>query len=269
MGCYKQPPTYLLPGTLAIIAFILCLFGSTWCKFISFTELNNTTDPVTLSYGIWNYLGVSSRQTLSGETVYMESCNYYPDNSVSVDTKWRSARAFSALTVIIGGLVTFWVVLSWCIRSFRGDRAKSLLRCAAMMYMLCCLFQGLTLLLMTSNACYNNGMVGITATTLKNSVVNFSGEFPTTCAMAGGGKATIAAVVMWFLAALAALKVEPPQPDPIMVESHNVTYTKNQQADGTQVVTETVVKGTPVPVNAANNNNETTVQEGAPADQAV
>eukprot|EP00985_Skeletonema_marinoi_P030770 scaffold33799_cov93-Skeletonema_marinoi.AAC.1 len=165
----------------------------------------------------------------------MESCNYYPDNSVIIDTKWRSARAFSALTIIIGGLVTFWL--------------------------------GLTLLLMTSNACYNNGMVELSATALQNSLINFSGEFPTTCTMAGGGKATIAAVVMWFLAALASLKVEPPQRDPITVESHDITYTKNQQADGTQVVTETVVKGTPVPVAAANNNE--TVEEGAAADQAV
>uniref|UniRef100_A0A7S2KX59 Claudin n=1 Tax=Skeletonema marinoi TaxID=267567 RepID=A0A7S2KX59_9STRA len=266
MGC-KPPPTFMLPGVLAIIASILCLFGGTWCKFISFTEVNNSTDPVTLSYGIWNYLGYSTRNTISGEQVMMESCNYYPDNSVIIDTEWRSARAFSALTIIIGGLVTFWLVLSWCMRGFSGDRGKSLFRCAGMMYMLCCLFQGLTLLLMTSNACYNNGMVELSATALQNSLINFSGEFPTTCTMAGGGKATIAAVVMWFLAALASLKVEPPQRDPITVETHDITYTKNQQADGTQVVTETVVKGTPVPVAAANNNE--TVEEGAAADQAV
>ena len=86
--------------------------------------------------------------------------------------------------------------------------------------------------------------------------------------MAGGGKASIAAIVIWFLAALAALKVEPPQRESIAVESHDVTYTKNQQADGTQVVTETVVKGTPVPVSAANNNGA--VEESAAAnDQAV
>ncbi len=261
----------MLPGILAIIALFLCLFGSIWCKFISFTQVDDTstnTNPVTLSYGIWNYLGYSTRNKLSGETVVMESCNYYPDNSVEIDTKWRSARAFSALTLIIGGVVTFWMVLSWCARGFSGERGKSLLRGVGMMYMLCCLFQGLTLLLMTSNACYNNGMVELTATTLQNSVINFSGEFPTKCEMAGGAKATIAAVVLWFLAALAALKVEPPQRDMISVERHDVTYTKNKQPDGTQIVTEMVVKGAPVPVNAANNNNEA-VQEGAVADQAV
>ena len=89
----RRPPTFMLPGVLAIIASILCLFGGTWCKFISFTEVNNSTDPVTLSYGIWNYLGYSTRNTLSGEQVIMESCNYYPDNSVIIDTKWRSAGA--------------------------------------------------------------------------------------------------------------------------------------------------------------------------------
>ena len=261
--------SFMIPGILAMIAFILCIFSGAWCKFISFTEISTSSDPVTLSYGIWNYLGYSTRSTLDGNTVVMESCNYYPDNSVIIDTKWRSARAFSALTIIIGGLVTTWVVLSCCFRSFSGDRAKSLLKCAGMMYMLCCLFQGLTLLLMTSNACYNNGMVGLTATTLKNSLlIDFSGEFPSSCVMAGGGKASIAAIVIWFLAALAALKVEPPQRESIAVESHDVTYTKNQQVDGTQVVTETVVKGTPVPVSAANNNGA--VEESAAAnDQAV
>mmetsp|Transcript_27627 Transcript_27627/g.39556 ORF Transcript_27627/g.39556 Transcript_27627/m.39556 type:complete len:262 (-) Transcript_27627:133-918(-) len=261
----------MIPGILAMVALLLCLFSGIWCKFISFTQVvddNSTNNPVTLSYGIWNYLGYSTRDTLSGDTVVMESCNYYPDDSVDIDTKWRSARAFSALTLIIGGVVTFWMLLSWCARGFSGDRGKSLLRCAGMMYMLCCLFQGLTLLLMTSNACYNNGMVELTATTLQNSVINFTGEFPDECEMAGGAKASIAAVVLWFLAALAALKVEPPQRNPITVESHDVTYTKNKQADGTQVVTEMVVKGTPVPVDAANNSSEA-VQEGAVADQAV
>jgi hypothetical protein len=239
----------MIPGMLAIIAFILCIFGGTWCTFLSFTS-TNANNPVTLSYGIWNYLGTSTSKTVFGDTVITQSCIYYPANSVSIDTKWRSARAFSALTIIIGGLVVFWMgLISLCLRG-RG-RDKSFWKCAGMLYMLCCLFQGLSLLLMKSNACLDNGMVGPTTTALQNTM-NFSGEFPSSCAMDAGGKATIAAVVMWFLAAVASLKVEPPQTEPITAESHNVTYTKNKQADGTVVVTETVVKGEPVPV-AANN----------------
>lgn len=188
----------------------------------------------------------------------MESCVYYPANSVVIDTPWRSARAFSALTIIIGGLTTFWMVLSWFLRGYdSGDRGKSMLKCAGLMYMLCCLFQGLTLLLMNSNACHNNGMVQLTSTALNNNLFSV-GEFPSSCTMSSGGKASIAAIVIWFLAALASLKVEPPQSNPITVQSHDVTYTKNTQADGTQVVTETVVKGVPVPVTSGDATNTTT-----------
>lgn len=198
----------------------------------------------------------------------MESCVYYPANSVVIDTPWRSARAFSALTIIIGGLTTFWMVLSWFLRSFySGTRGKSMLKCAGLMYMLCCLFQGLTLLLMNSNACHNNGMVQLTSTALNNNLFSV-GEFPSSCTMSSGGKASIAAIVIWFLAALASLKVEPPQSNPITVQSHDVTYTKNTQADGTQVVTETVVKGVPVPVTSGDATNTTTAA-AAVDEQAV
>lgn len=257
--------SFMLPGILAAIAFILSIIGGAWCEFISFTaEDDSTADPVTLSFGIFNYLGYSTRDTILRGTVTMESCNVYPDDTVEIDTRWRSARAFSGLTIIIGGVVTFWVLLSWCARGVH--RAKSLLRCAGMMYMLCCLFQGLTLLFLTSNACNNNGMVGLTASALTNLPADFSGEFPSTCAMASGGKATIAATVLWFAAALAALYVDPPISDPITVESQNVTYTKNKQADGTDVVTEMVVKGEPVPVNG---NSNGAVKESAAVEQAV
>lgn len=201
----------------------------------------------------------------------MQSCVYYPANSVIVDTNWRSARAFSALTIIIGGLTTFWMVVSWFLRGFYSgsrkgqSRGKSMLKCAGFMYMLCCLFQGLTLLLMNSNACHNNGMVQLTSTALNNNLFSV-GEFPSSCTMSSGGKASIAAIVIWFLAAMAALKVEPPRSNPITVQSHDVTYTKNTQADGTQVVTETVVKGVPVPVNNATN---TATAAAAVDEQAV
>jgi len=44
------------------------------------------------------------------------------------------------------------------------------------------------------------------------------------------------------------LKVNPAPRPPITTETHDVTYTKRTGEDGTAVVTETVVKGEPVPV---------------------
>ena len=69
--------------------------------------------------------------------------------------------------------------------------------------------------------------------------------------MAVGGKCNIAATVLWFLAAIAAFKVEPPQREPITTQTQDVTYTKTTNPDGTVVVTENVVKGTPVEVETA------------------
>lgn len=66
--------------------------------------------------------------------------------------------------------------------------------------------------------------------------------------MGPSGSCTIAATIFWFLAGLACFKVQPAVRPPIATETHDVTYTKTTGADGTTLVTETVVKGEPVPV---------------------
>jgi hypothetical protein len=70
------------------------------------------------------------------------------------------------------------------------------------------------------------------------------------CVMAAGGKCSIASTVLWFLAAVAAFKVEPPKREPVTTQTQDVTYTKTTNPDGTVVVTENVVKGEPVEVGA-------------------
>ena len=74
--------------------------------------------------------------------------------------------------------------------------------------------------------------------------------FDDECVMAAGGKCSIAATILWFLAAVAAFKVEPPKREPITTQTQDVTYTKTTNQDGTVVVTENVVKGEPVQVGA-------------------
>ncbi len=77
--------------------------------------------------------------------------------------------------------------------------------------------------------------------------------------MGPGATCTIVATILWFLAALAAIKVDPPKRSPITTETQDVTYTKTTGADGAAVVSENVVKGTPVVVG----------QEGQEVEQAV
>lgn len=221
----------LLPGLCAAVAFILSIFGGVYCKFLSFASSGGT--PITLYFGIWYYQGWSVVDNNVQGTVILETCNNYPDGT-SIDSKWKSARAFSMMALIIGGVVTFWALLAGCLYPSRGHY-----RTGGILYMLCCLFMGLSLLLLDSNACHNNPFL---ADLQAESIT-----FPSSCAMAAGAKCAIAATVMWFVAGVAALKAEPPQRSPITTQTHDVTYTRTAGPDGTAVVSETVVQGEPVP----------------------
>ena len=98
---------------------------------------------------------------------------------------------------------------------------------------------------MDSNACKNNGFITELQQTLPD---NQNLTFPDSCTMTSGAICAIVATVLWFAAAVAALKVDPPERSPITVQTEEVTYTKTKNPDGTEVVSENVVKGTPVVV---------------------
>ncbi|EED90614.1 predicted protein [Thalassiosira pseudonana CCMP1335] len=168
--------------------------------------------------------------------VILETCHQY-DDGVDIDSNWKSARAFSTMALIIGGLITFWALLSTCL--FYN---KQMYRSGGGLFILCCLFQGLTLLFLDSNACNNN----IYIEKVKQLMPAVNLQFEDTCSMGSGAKCAIAATVMWFVTGMVSLKVNPPQHDPVMVETHDVTYTQTiNPEDGTALVTETVVTGEP------------------------
>jgi hypothetical protein len=107
-------------------------------------------------------------------------------------------------------------------------------------------FQGLTFLFLNSEACHNNSITE----ELEQEMPFINLTFEDSCVLAAGGKCAIAATVLWFLAALSALKVDPPKRTPITTQTHDVTYTKTTNPDGTTVISENVVKGEPVVVGA-------------------
>ena len=145
------------------------------------------------------------------------------------------------MALIIGGVVTFWALLACC---FYPN--KQTINACGIAYMTCCLFAGLSLLFLNSEACHNNNLV--TSFTESTSTSSGNNDFPSSCSMGPSGSCTIAATIFWFLAGLACFKVQPAVRPPIATETHDVTYTKTTGADGTTLVTETVVKGEPVPV---------------------
>lgn len=228
----------LLPGIIAAFAFIVSLFAGVYCKFISFASTDGGDSPVTLYFGIWYYQGWTVVQNNVQGTMILETCINYPDGT-NFDSKWRSAMAFSTMALVIGGVVTFWALLAGCLYPSRGTY-----KAGGGAYMLCCLFQGLSLLLLDSNACHNNNLI----TSLQTQMPDANLTFQSSCSMTTGANCAIAGTVLWFLAAIAAMNVEPPQRSPITVETQDVTFTKTVAADGTAVVSETVVKGQPAVV---------------------
>ena len=67
----------LLPGLIASLAFILSVFGSIYCKFVSFTDQNNTD--ITLNFGIWYYQSWGVYDSAVQGTVVLETCVNYGD----------------------------------------------------------------------------------------------------------------------------------------------------------------------------------------------
>jgi len=228
-----------LPGVLAAAAFIVTLFGGVYCKFLSFApDIEGVDDSLTLNFGIWYYQGWAVVESPTQGTLLMQTCFRYPDGTV-FDANWKSAKAFSTMALLIGGVLAFWSLLAGCFYPSKG-----MYLAAGMIYMVCGLFTGLSLLLLNSNACLSNSLMSDLQQ--QSALADFT--FPASCSMGVGAKCTIAATVMWFVAALAALVVEPPLRNQITTETHEVTYTKTTGPDGTAVVSETVVKGDAVPM---------------------
>jgi hypothetical protein len=186
-------------GFIAFGAFVITLFGATYCDFLTFTSnetvtIQGVTDTVTLEFGVWYYRGWSYVIGSEGEVYVFETCWNYPEETV-YDANWKSAKAFNTMALIIGGMVVFVTMFAAC-----SAPSKKIFQIAGMSNMVCCLFTGLSLLLLNSNACNNN--LNVETFELAFPVLNLT--FPDTCTMGVGAKTTISATVLWFVAAIAA-----------------------------------------------------------------
>lgn len=191
-------------------------------------------------YGIWYYTDTYVTQSpLTGADQIVSGCIINPSN-IPIDAKWKAAKSFSIICPIFGGIATFWVWLAQCV--YRSNIWK----CIGTVFIWCSLFSGLTLLFMGSNACTDNPILAGQMSAISE-VAGGSGDFTETCALHWGANCTIAATVLWFLAGVSMFKIDaptrPPRPPP---ETQTVTYTKTTQADGTELVTQNVVKGVAV-----------------------
>lgn len=221
-------PSFFIPGMIAAFAFIVSLFAGVYCHFISFMSNEGGDNPITLNFGIWYYQGWSVVNSNIQGTVILETCYNYPEGT-SFDSNWKSAMAFSIITLVMGGVVTFWTLLAGCFYP-----SKKAFQAGGLIYLLCCLFQGLTLLFLDSNACHNNPLMSGLQAQIPNSRLTF----PSSCSMAAGAKCAIAGTVLWFVAAIAALKLDPPERSPNTQETQDVAYTRYTGTDTTPLISE-------------------------------
>jgi len=148
-----------------------------------------------------------------------KGCGSYPSGT-TYDAYWKTAGAMTIIAVVIGAICSFALYFASCM-SFGDGAWKSF------GYLLICntLFQGLTLLFLSSNAC-SDSRDYIQAE-------GFEGRFELSggCEMASGAKMAIAATVLWFVAGLATLKTPNPSPDDQLAQEVVAEAQKTDAAD--------------------------------------
>lgn len=112
---------------------------------------------------------------------------------VFLDAFFRSARAFGIITVAVGFLSMIVLWTSAC----KGSSSTNVKRCVGVCLMLCCAFEGLTLLILRAGICKSPGDDSAVPRTTGN------------CTIAEGATTIITACVFWFLTGLALIKVPP------------------------------------------------------------
>lgn len=225
----------------AAIALLCGAPGNLYCETFSFTDENDSSNKV--------YVGVfgfrTKRKVEIGDNTFVQSyCASYDQLSddygynYDVDSKWKTTKAFAIMSVTLGGI---FLILGCIAPCFALSPGKWMF--LGTMFILTCLFQGLTLLSLDSNICLDNPVANF----LEEE--KFSLEFPEECDWEAGFRLNIASVALWFAAAVAIFMLPPPTKCPVEPpQTQEVTYQETVNPDGTTTVQETgVVKGTNVP----------------------
>ena len=244
---------------LAVFAVMFSMIGSFFCETVKFTasgEWVGTIDftPTDVHIGPWSQKDtvLVSRTNLAGDTYYYvrDVCTNF-SGEVDIDSKWKAVRAFSIMTPIIGGLLAFLILLTNCTYYLSASTWKNVM---VLFGVILPLFQGLSFLLLSSNACGTNPL--LSSNPSQDTVTNeewigwIRSLYPDEeCSWDVGMTMNVLSTVLYFGTACCmyytGVPTQPPQPPP---ETQEVTYERTVGPDGTVTVAQTkVVKGTAVP----------------------
>jgi hypothetical protein len=196
--------------------------GTLGCRFIQFdlTTTNNSTtttsttkDFITVHFGIWYRQSVELyNYTASGNGYYQVStCTDYNNDDIDVDPSWMAARAFSTMVLILGGTSLLIALVTCCCIGNNNNKCccvpSNIDLMNGIIYLLISLLQGLTLIILSSQLCQNNG--DITKMMENGDVIiddsNNNKNFPDKCNLSQGAKCIISATVLWFFAGIMSL----------------------------------------------------------------
>jgi len=183
-----------------VIAFFFTVLSNFWCQYalstLTVTNVNqgNSSD-FSVAHGIWNYrystLYYTPDTSTSTTTVYQYyGCAGYGDE-VSADSKWNSAKAFTIIATVLGGIGVIVSSTAICI--------PKLWKLVSPLFFIATISQGLTFLFFQSNGCVDAPPVETQGT---------SGVYDLQFSQCGLGSAAILGIVaacLWFISALAAV----------------------------------------------------------------
>ena len=184
-----------LSSIFAAVAFFLSWSSAFSCNYVQFTTIQDSA--LSLGFGMWSHNWYAISKSLGGSVIFQFCIGY---GSIAIDSAMKSARVFSILALVLGGTFFFYNLISGCV--YPSNKRTNNTRCEGIAYLLTCLFQGLSLLLLNSpTVCTNNPLI----TQLQSEVEeakNIEIDFNETCTISTGARCCIAAIVFWFLAAV-------------------------------------------------------------------
>lgn len=186
----------LLSSIFALVAFVLNWVAVAGCNFVNLAiTFGSSSEPSSFSlhFGIWFYQTWTLVASLGGSVVF-EGCWRYPDY-VQFDAYMKSARAFSVMALIVGAGFMIADFISACTSSQTGGKRVASPSIQGVGYILASIFCGLSLLILDSDICQDNNLVG-----------QFTSLFPdvnmitANCGISTGAKCAISAAVFYFMA---------------------------------------------------------------------
>ena len=217
---------------LAVAAFGCSALFTFYCESVQVESTTDASRP-TVEFSLFMTKQYYVQEFPENNYRTKTGCFYFEDD-ISFDSKFKTARAFGCLTLLIGGFAIIVSIFGPICYRLSDSAWKAL---AGLYMVILPLFQGLTFLMLKSELCSGDALM-----------FDFMEGDYGSCQWNSGSTANVFGISLWFLAGTAMLFVGAPvraRREP--AEIQEVTYERSQNPDGTVTVTETnVIKGTAV-----------------------